>query len=123
MLTSIRVEIPANMATEMAEARRALTLEEEVLAHAPIAYHELDLEGRLVWVNTAECRLLGRTREDLLRRSAWELVSEEEQQESRLTTAGKLSSEQALAPFERTLMRGDGTTVVVEIHESYRRNE
>jgi signal transduction histidine kinase/CheY-like chemotaxis protein len=26
-------------------------------------------------------------------------------------------------PFERTLVRGDGTTVVVEIHESYRRDQ
>jgi PAS domain S-box-containing protein len=111
------------MATEMAEARRAPTLEDEVLTHAPIAYHELDLEGRLVWVNTAECRLLGRTKEELLQRSAWELVSEAEQPESQVAMARKLMSEQALAPFERTLTRGDGTTVVVEIHESYRRNE
>jgi PAS domain S-box-containing protein len=123
MLTSIRGAIPANMATEMAEARRALNPEEEFLAYAPIAFHELDLDGRLVWVNAAECRLLGRTKEELLQRSAWELVSEEEQTESRVAMERKLSGEQALAPFERTLVRGDGTTVVVEIHESYRCNQ
>jgi len=107
----------------MTEARRAQTPEEDVLAAAPIACHEVDLEGRLVWANAAECHLLGRPLEDLVGRLVWELVSQEEQPESRNALARKLGSMQTLAPFERTLARPDGSTVVVEIHDTYRRNE
>jgi len=107
----------------MAEPSRAESPGEDVLAHAPIAYHEVDLQGRLVWVNSAECRLLGRACEELIGKPVWELVSEAEQPESRSALARKLSAEVPLAPFERTLARPDGSTVVVEIHDSYRRNQ
>ena len=104
----------------MAEPSRAPSQDYDVLALAPIAYHEVDLQGRLVWLNDAECRLLGRTREELIGRPVWELVSEAEQPESRSSLARKLSSEVSLAPFERALTRPDGSTVVVEIHDTYR---
>ncbi|HTP35484.1 MAG TPA: ATP-binding protein [Candidatus Acidoferrales bacterium] len=106
----------------MAEPSRAPPQDDDVLALAPIAYHEVDLQGNLVWVNDAECRLLGRTREELIGRPVWELVSEAEQPESRSALARKLSSEVSLAPFERTLTRPDGAIVVVEIHDTYRLN-
>src|SRR5438034_8781892 len=106
----------------MAEARRAPVNGEKVLADAPIACHEIDLQGRIVWVNAAECRLLGRTREDLLGRPVWELVSDLEQPESREAVARKLAAPETLAPFERTLARPDGSKIVVEIHDTYRRN-
>src|SRR2546423_13593052 len=107
----------------MAESRRAKMPDEEVLSQAPIAYHEVDLQGRLVSVNAAECRLLGRSREELVGLPVWEVVSPAEQQVSRDALAKKLSTEEALVPFERTLVRPDGTTVVVEIHDSYRRDQ
>jgi PAS domain S-box-containing protein len=106
----------------MADAKRAQIPEEDVLAVAPIACHEIDLEGRLIWVNAAECNLLGRPPDELVGRPVWELVSEEEQPGSRDAVGHKLGSEAVLAPFERTLTRPDGTTVVVEIHDTYRRN-
>jgi PAS domain S-box-containing protein len=106
----------------MTEARRAQTPDEDVLAAAPIACHELDLEGRLIWVNAAECNLLGVPRDQLVGRLAWELVAQEEQNESREAIARKLTTTETLAPFERTLTRPDGSTVVVEIHDTYRRN-
>jgi two-component system cell cycle sensor histidine kinase/response regulator CckA len=105
----------------MTEARRAYT-PEDVLAAAPIACHEVDLEGRLLWVNEAECNLLGCRMQDLIGRPVWELVSREEQHDSRDALARKLGSVQTLAPFERTLARPDGSTIVVEIHDTYRRN-
>ena len=107
----------------MAEPRRAETPGVDVLARAPIAYHELDRQGRIVWVNEAECRLLGRPREELLGLPAWELVVEAEQEESRRAIARKLASEETLRPFERTLIRPDGAKIVLEIHDSYRRNQ
>jgi PAS domain S-box-containing protein len=107
----------------MTEARRVLSPDEDVLGVAPIACHEVDLQGRLVWVNAAECNLLGTARETLIGRPVWEIVSAEEQHESRDAVARKLSTREMLAPFERTLARPDGSTVVVEIHDTYRRNQ
>jgi PAS domain S-box-containing protein len=101
---------------------RATSPGEDVLCAAPIAYHEVDLEGRLVWINAAECRLLGQSRDDLLGKPVWELVSPAEREESRAAVARKVAGDQPLAPFERTLIRPDGTTIVIEVHESYRRN-
>jgi PAS domain S-box-containing protein len=107
----------------MTEPRRVKISEEDVLGVAPIACHEVDLQGRLVWVNAAECALLGMPRESLLGRQVWEIVSADEQPTSREAVARKLNSVEILAPFERTLARPDGSTVVVEIHDTYRRSE
>jgi PAS domain S-box-containing protein len=106
----------------MTEARRAQTPDEDVLAVAPIACHEVDLDGRVVWVNAAECTLLGIPREQLIGRPVWELVTAEEQHASRDAVARKLNATEMLLPFERTLARPDGSAVVVEIHDTYRRN-
>src|SRR5215471_14201789 len=106
----------------MVEPIRAPLPGEDVLYHAPIAYHEVDLEGRLVWVNAAECRLLGQTADELVGKPVWDLVSPGEREESRSAVARKISQEQPLEPFERTLVRPDGTAIVLEIHDTYRRN-
>jgi signal transduction histidine kinase/CheY-like chemotaxis protein len=50
------------------------------------------------------------------------LVESEERNESRDAVARKLKSVETLAPFERTLSRRDGSAVVVEIHDIYRRD-
>src|ERR1051326_2741966 len=71
----------------MAEPGRAHRSGEDVLSAAPIACHELDLEGRIVWVNSAECNLIGRTAEELIGRPVWELVSAGEEPVSREAVA------------------------------------
>jgi PAS domain S-box-containing protein len=106
----------------MTEPRRAQTPEEDVLAVAPIACQEMDLQGRLVWVNSAECELLGMRREELIGRPVWDLVADEERDESRASITRKLQATETLAPLERALTRPDGSTVVVEIHDTYYRN-
>ena len=106
----------------MAEAGLAPTTGEDVLALAPIACHEVDLEGRITWVNAAECRLLGRAFEELLGMPVWELVAPGEQRDSREAVARKLRFGADLTCFERTLTRPDGSLIVVEIHDTYRRN-
>src|SRR5215471_74302 len=103
----------------MAEPSRARVLDSEVLSQAPIAYHEIDRQGTIVWINAAECRLVGRSAEELLGRPVWELVTPAEQADSRAAVARKLANEEPLTPFERTFVRPDGTAIVVEIYDSY----
>ncbi len=91
------------------------------LRDAPIACHELDGEGNVVWINPAGCRLLGLAANQILTRPIWEFVAPGERDASRLAVQRKLSAELPLAVFERTYTRPDGSTLVLEIHEQYRR--
>src|SRR5437868_888148 len=96
---------------------------EHALSDAPIACHEIDREGTIVWVNAAECRLLGLTESELLGRHVSEFVAPGEQEASRRAVARKLSAEQPLVTFERGYSRPDGSYVFLEIHETYRRDK
>ncbi|MGA2326450.1 MAG: PAS domain S-box protein [Bryobacteraceae bacterium] len=84
---------------------------------APIAYHEIDRNGVVQRVNQAECELLGFDRAQMVGRPVWEFVAPEARETSRRAVARKIAGEQALAPFLREYLRGDGTQVMVEIHE------
>jgi len=102
---------------------RRLSSADAILAQAPVACHEIDLEGRIVWVNAAECNLLGLSESDLLGRDVWELVSPEEREFSRQAVASKLANEGRVSRFERTLVRADGVRLTIELHENYMRDE
>lgn len=94
----------------------------ESLADAPIPSHELDLEGRIVRVNAAGCRLLGLPQGEIIGRHVWEFVAPEEKAASRERICRNLSSEQPLEPLERNWLRPDGAGLVVEIHSNYIRD-
>ena len=94
---------------------------ENALRNAPIACHELDLEGNVVRINAAGCRLLGLTADQILGHPIWEFVSAGERETSRLAVARKLSEDLPLGVFERAYTRPDGSALVLEIHEQYRR--
>jgi PAS domain S-box-containing protein len=83
----------------------------ELFDDAPVGYHELDIEGRLVRVNVTERRLLGREAEDLIGRGGWEFDVDPEA--ARATVDGMLSGAIEPAPIERTLRRRDGTSIPV----------
>ena len=93
---------------------------ENALRDAPIACHELDVEGNVVWINPAGCRLLGVTAEQILGRPIWEFVAPEERAASRLAVGRKLSAQVSLGVFERRYTRPDGSALALEIHEHYR---
>ncbi|MEI6669211.1 MAG: diguanylate cyclase [Acidobacteriota bacterium] len=80
----------------------------------PIAYHELDAEGRIVRVNAAELDLLGYTRTELVGRYVWELSDEPDV--SKAAVLAKLSG--ALAPAskrDRTYYRKNGIPVPISV--------
>ena len=89
---------------------------EHALRDAPIACHELDLDGNVVWVNPAGCRLLGLTADQILGRPIWSFVASEEREVSRIAVARKLSEEVPLGVFERGYTQPDGSRLVLEIH-------
>jgi PAS domain S-box-containing protein len=92
------------------------------LRDLPIACHEVNLDGRITWVNPAGCRLLDLPAEQILHRSVWEFAPPGEQTAGRLATARKLSAETPLAVFERPYLRSDGAILQIEVHEQYRRS-
>ncbi len=94
----------------------------DFLAHAPIACHEIDLSGVVVFVNETECRLLGLTCETIIGTSIWDFVAPEEQHVSREAVRRKMTGEQPLARFEREYVRPDGARLVLEIHERHIRD-
>src|SRR6267142_2785119 len=109
--------------TKSSRPAKSLRSAENSLSDAPIACHELDQDGKIVWVNAAECRLLGLTEAELLGRHVSEFVAPSEQEASRRAVARKLAAEQPLVTFERGYSRPDGSYVFLEIHEIYRRDE
>ena len=89
------------------------------IADAPIACHEIDSSGVIVYVNEEECRLLGLPKEEVLGREVWKLVASEEQEKSRTAVCRKLAGNQPLASFERDYVRPDGTRFTLEIYDKH----
>lgn len=85
---------------------------------APVAYHEISHEGLIVRVNRAECQLLGWSREELLGRPVWELISSGQKATSEMHVKRKLNGEQPLVPFVREYVRKDGEKLTLLIHEN-----
>ena len=92
------------------------------LADAPIACHELDLEGLIVRINEAGCRLIGLPRDQIVGHYVWEFVAPQEQADVRARLLRNLGSEQTLDPIERNWIRPDGQGLVLEVHSNYIRD-
>jgi PAS domain S-box-containing protein len=69
-------------------------------------------------VNKAECELLGWSREELLGRPVWQLISSGQQAASEAHVKRKLRGEQPLVPFVREYVRKDGQKLMFLIHEN-----
>ena len=90
---------------------------------APVAYHELDIDGMVRRVNRAECALLGYEAGDMLGRPIWEFISGADREASRETFRRKLSGERPLQPYQRNYLRRDGGDLWVEVHDVLVRGE
>lgn len=93
-----------------------------LFAEAPVACHEIDLQGNVVRVNPVECALLGFRAEELIGRPIWEFMALEEQEKSAIALRSKLSGEEALTRVEREYKRQDGAAVFLEVHPKLMRN-
>jgi PAS domain S-box-containing protein len=88
----------------------------QVYDEAPVGYHEIDGEGRIIRVNRRELEMLGYTEQELLGHPVWKFVVEEEmtRQVIMAKIAGDISFHET---FERTYRRKDGTTLPVLIED------
>ena len=82
----------------------------DMFDNAPVAYHELDTEGRYTRINRTEELLLGYTNDELKGRHPWEFIVENV---SRDATAEKLAGKIPLQAVERTFIRKDGSHISV----------
>ena len=80
----------------------------DLFDHAPVGYHEVDAQSRLVRINETELRMLNYTEEELLGQPVWKISAEEEL--SRHALQMKLGGQSPPQAFERRLRRKDGST-------------
>ena len=84
----------------------------QIYNEAPIGFHELDREGRIIRVNRTELEMLGCSAEEMLGKPVWMFVLEEEI--TRKVTLAKLDGDRSFhETFERTYRRKDGKTLQV----------
>ena len=109
-------------ATLMEENGRALRASEErfrtLFSEAPIAYHEIDHDGVVRHVNTAECALLGCEPEEIVGRHHWDLVTRESRDIVRQNILDRLAGVRPTTPYECDFECRDQSQVTVEIHEN-----
>jgi PAS domain S-box-containing protein len=89
---------------------------QELFDGAPVGYHELNAEGRIVRVNRTELEMLRYTFEQMIGQPVWEFVVERET--SRQAVLDKLADKIAPAQsYERIYRRRDGSTVTFLIED------
>jgi two-component system cell cycle sensor histidine kinase/response regulator CckA len=112
--------------TDRKRAEEALRQSErrfrELFDEAPVGYHEIDVDGRIVRVNRTELQILGYTAEEVVGRAPWEFFLEG--QTSRESVRAKMEGRAPTGqPFERTVRRKDGGIVPVLIEDRLLRDD
>ena len=74
----IRVEIAEEKNRVQEELKESEIRFREIFEDAPVGYHELDSEGRIVRINRTEFTMLGYTREEMVGEYIWKFVGEGE---------------------------------------------
>ncbi len=102
--------------------RRSERRFQDLFDNAPVGYHELDVEGKIVRVNLTELKMLGYSREEMVGRNAWEFVDPPE------VAFGAITSKLAgttppTTDLERNFRRKDGSLVPVSIGDALIRDE
>lgn len=90
---------------------------------APVGYHEVDLEGRIISINRTECEMLGVVREEVVEKSVFDFVAPEYREQARQGFPEKVRGDHPLKPIERNFETHDGRRLIVSIEERFRRDE
>ncbi len=87
---------------------------QELFDEAPVGYHEVDAEGRIIRINRTELEMLGYSAEEMVGQPAWEFIVEEETSQQAILTnsSSTIPSTQSL---ERICRRKDRTAFPVLI--------
>jgi len=113
--------------SERKQVEQALRESEErfrrLYDEAPVGYHEIDVEGRILSINRTECEMLGVVREDVVDRSVFDFVAEEFREEARRGFPAKVRGDHPLRTIERTFETHDGRRLTVSIEERFKRDD
>lgn len=108
--------------TDLREAEMARRESDDRLAAtydaATIGIAEADQDGRLLRVNDALCRMLGRSREELLNMTFFDYTQEADRQEDGALYARQIAGEINNYALRKRAMRPDGTTVYLDVYSS-----
>jgi two-component system sensor histidine kinase/response regulator len=85
---------------------------------APVAYHEIDTEGRITRVNRAECAMLGYEPSELIGRHVCELGLPEEREYCLDLVGRKLKGDAQLVPVQRRFLRKNGEPITIELYQN-----
>jgi PAS domain S-box-containing protein len=103
--------------TELLQAEEALRESEErfraILRQATAGIVRKDVEGRFIFVNQAFCNMLGYTEAELLGKTLWDFMHEEDVAESKWLYH-RLMREGVPFNLERRLLREDGSVIWVD---------
>ena len=115
----IQCNIRDNTARKQAEEAvlRSQAEFKDLFDNAPVGFHEINTEGRIVRINNTELKMLGYTAEELMGQFVWKMSANEEL--SRRAALAKLTGE-VVPPsegFERMFRRKDGSTFPVLIKD------
>jgi len=122
----VRIDGIASDITGRKQSEKALRRSEQrfrdMFDNAPVGYHEIDMEGKIVEVNQTELDLLGYTREEMMGAFVWTFI--EDSESSRTRVLGKL---QGLLPpgegTERKYHRKDNSLIILLVEDRFLRNE
>ncbi len=84
---------------------------------APVACHETDRDGNIVFVNHLECELFGFTAAEMVGRPFWDFMPAEDRERSRSVRMQRIADEGPLPALEREYKRRDGASVIMEVHQ------
>ena len=117
-ITDISERVKAEEAVRNSEQRYR-----ELYDDAPVGYHEIDLDTRIVNINRTACELLGYDSKELLGRSVLEIIAPAERAAADHSLIDKLAGTRPLVPYQQVLVTRDGRELVAEIQERERRGE
>ena len=111
-ITDISERVKAEQAVRNSEQRYR-----ELYDDAPVGYHEIDLDTRIVNINRTACELLGYDSKELLGRSVLEIIAPAERAAADHSLIDKLAGTRPLVPYQQVLLTREGGDLVVEIQE------
>src|SRR5439155_1543049 len=99
--------LPPNEQSHLDALRKSEARFKELFDQAPVGYHELDVNARIVSVNQTELSMLGYQESEMIGRPVWDVMVEKE--ECKISVFGKLREEIPVGSIERTFVRKDGS--------------